>query len=74
MKLFHFFRHSHTYRRMFLHNYMQYAASSLLVLLAAGFFLFYQDSHSIRNNTLQAAASLAYYADDQLPARSFPQP
>lgn len=68
MKLFHFFRHSHTYRRMFLHNYMQYAASSLLVLLAAGFFLFYQDSHSIRNNTLQAAASLAYYADDQLAA------
>ena len=39
MKAIHFFRHSHTYRRMFLHNYMQYAAASLLVLLAAGFFL-----------------------------------
>ncbi|HBA48464.1 MAG TPA: hypothetical protein DCZ91_11835 [Lachnospiraceae bacterium] len=68
MKIFHFFRHSHTYRRMFLHNYVQYAASSLLVLLAAGFFLSHQDSHSSRNDTLQAAASLAYYADDQLSA------
>ena len=53
---------------MFLHNYMQYAVSSLLVLLAAGFFLFYQDSHAVRNHTLQAAVSLAYYADDQLSA------
>lgn len=68
MKAFHFFRHSHTYRRMFLHTYMQYAAASLLVLLAAGFFLFYQDSLTVRNNTLQAAANLAYFADDQLSA------
>lgn len=68
MKAIHFFRHSHTYRRMFLHNYMQYAAASLLVLLAAGFFLFYQDSRIVRNNTLQAAANLAYYADDRLSA------
>ncbi len=68
MKVFHFFRHSHTYRRMFLHNYAQYAASSLLLVLAAGLFIFYQDSHTVRNNTLQAAANLAYYADDQLAA------
>lgn len=68
MKAFHFFRHSRTYRRMFLHTYVLYAASSLLLLLAAGLFLFYQDSHTIRNNTLQAAANLAYYADDRLSA------
>lgn len=68
MKVFRFFRHSHTYRRMFLHTYAQYAAASLLVLLAAGLFLFYQDSHTVRNNTLQAAANLAYYADDRLSA------
>ncbi len=68
MKAFRFFRHSRTYRRMFLHNYALYAASSLLLLLAAGLFVFYQDAHTVRNNTLQAAASLAYYADDRLAA------
>lgn len=68
MKAYHFFRHSHTYRHMFLRTYAQYAVSSLFVLLAAAFFLFYQDSHTNRNDTLQAASNLAYFADDRLAA------
>lgn len=68
MKTFRSIKRSHTYRRMFLHTYAQYAASSLLVLLAAGLILFYQDSRTVRNNTRQTAANLAYYADDLLSA------
>lgn len=68
MKAYQFFRHSHTYRRMFLRTYVQYAVSSLFVLLAAAFFLFYQVSQTNRNDTRQAAANLAYFADDRLAA------
>ena len=68
MKTFRVIKRSHTYRRMFLHTYAQYAAFSLLVLLAAGLILFYQDSRTVRNNTRQTAANLAYYADDLLSA------
>lgn len=53
---------------MFLRTYLQYAVSSLFVLLAAALFLFYQDSHTNRNDTRQAAANLAYFADDRLAA------
>lgn len=68
MKAIHLFRHSNTYRRMFLHNYILYTATSLLLLLMAGVLICYQDSRSYRENALQAAANLAYYADEQLAA------
>ena len=68
MKAIHLFRHSNTYRRMFLHNYILYTATALLLLLMAGLLICRQDFAACRESALQAASNLAYYADDQLAA------
>ena len=53
---------------MFLHNYMQYAFSTSLLIVITALLVLRQSYHSYHNDAVRAAASLAYYADDQLAA------
>ncbi len=67
-KTIHLSKRSHTYKRMFLHNYMQYAFSTSLLIVITALLVLRQSYHSYHNDAVRAAASLAYYADDQLAA------